>query len=339
MLPDLLSNLIALWGNQFAEAGISLTPPLSAIQIGGAKGAERKVNFLVFNGTKDHPLVILKVGRSADYKEKLIREFESLKDISSVRALQNSVPSALGLFRFGENFVLAESFLPGVSLSVFLRRHQRIKEEQVNQDLINVLNWLTFMQQNTTSGKTVRLNERLVATLKRARKNSMELPSSFVGFLESTAETFRQLEIPLTGRHGDFWPGNLLIDVDRIHVIDWEIFRRDKLPFDDLFHFVITYAQTYPWDSWRWSPKTEGFRKAFLEHNWFSGAVRKCVVDYLQHFQLPSEVTVLLLSEFLIRRASAAVEQGKLLSGWFDVIKLHSERWGESIYVKQVSRS
>ena len=42
----------------------------------------------------------------------------------------------------------------------------------------------------------------------------------------------------VVGHHGDFWPGNLFIDGDRVTVIDFEGFR-DGLPLEDVAYFLI----------------------------------------------------------------------------------------------------
>ncbi|MDQ6799438.1 MAG: glycosyltransferase [Acidobacteriota bacterium] len=43
---------------------------------------------------------------------------------------------------------------------------------------------------------------------------------------------------PLVGRHGDYWPGNIYIDDDRVEVIDFEGFR-EGLPLEDVAQFLI----------------------------------------------------------------------------------------------------
>lgn len=43
---------------------------------------------------------------------------------------------------------------------------------------------------------------------------------------------------PVTGHHGDFWPGNVFVDGDRVTVIDFEGFR-EGLPLEDVAYFLL----------------------------------------------------------------------------------------------------
>jgi hypothetical protein len=78
--------------------------------------------------------------------------------------------------------------------------------------------------------------------------------------------------------HGDFWARNLLTSGGRsvTGVVDWEHFSRSGSPFQDLFHFPLSYGLNYPW---RATP-LEKFRNTFLEDTVVSAATRR----YLEHY-------------------------------------------------------
>jgi lipopolysaccharide exporter len=78
--------------------------------------------------------------------------------------------------------------------------------------------------------------------------------------------------------HGDFWARNLLTSGGRTAtgVVDWEHFSRSGSPFEDLFHFPLSYGLNYPW---RATP-VEAFRNTFLESTVVSAATRR----YLEHY-------------------------------------------------------
>lgn len=58
--------------------------------------------------------------------------------------------------------------------------------------------------------------------------------------LESAAARARAARPRLVGHHGDFWPGNIYVDVDdeMVQVIDFEGFR-DGLPYEDACYFLV----------------------------------------------------------------------------------------------------
>lgn len=84
------------------------------------------------------------------------------------------------------------------------------------------------------------------------------------------------------GAHGDFWGRNILIDGSATAVVDWENFDPAGDPLDDVFHFGLTYALAFRWDSRERLDAVEKFRRAFAERNVVSRAMR----DWLAHFAL-----------------------------------------------------
>jgi hypothetical protein len=83
------------------------------------------------------------------------------------------------------------------------------------------------------------------------------------------------------GSHGDFWPGNVLLDDDgRVAVVDWEHFTPKASPAVDLFHYALTYGLNYPWKRYDRLEPEEAFRKTFVERN----HVSRAVVRYLRTY-------------------------------------------------------
>lgn len=79
---------------------------------------------------------------------------------------------------------------------------------------------------------------------------------------------------------GDFWARNVLLErVDggaRIAgVVDWEDSHEPATPYDDLFHFALTYGLNYPWLRYRRAGAAEAFRRTFIDENRVSRAVRR----------------------------------------------------------------
>lgn len=309
MLPDLLQNLSGIWCEPLYEAGIRLQPPLSVIQIGGARGKDRKVNFLVFAPQQAFPLLMMKVARTPGYQERLQHEHEALTAVWQNPDLQNSVPRPLGLFPFNNNFVLLEQCLPGVPLKVLLRRQQRVSPAEVRQDSQQALAWLQKMQQATQAGMDTFSGETAVTT--RLERINTPLPEKFVQNLRAMAREYEGLAIPLSSRHGDYWPGNLMLHEGQLGIIDWEDFTAVASPFHDLFLFFTNYTHTYPWQGWRWTKATVAFQRAFFDDNWFSQLINSSVKDYFQALNLPPASAALFFTLFLLDRAAPAAAEGQ----------------------------
>lgn len=83
--------------------------------------------------------------------------------------------------------------------------------------------------------------------------------------------------------HGDFWARNLLLEEKTgapCGVVDWEHASADASPFDDLFHFPLTYGLSYLWSRYRRRDPEEAFRRTFLEDNRVSRAVERYLGRY-----------------------------------------------------------
>lgn len=327
MIPELLDSLTNRWTDSLLAAGLVLKKPLSALQAGGTRGKDRKVNFLIFNGSQPYPLLVLKVARSHNYQTRLRQEYQALTEISAVPSLRSSVPGPIGLFEVENHLVVAEKFMPGSPLSILLRKRERVKEEQVRNDLHAALNWLALLQTATWSG-----NSSFSGELQHHSSTDVwrQLPAAFVEDLVECSEKFYGLQFPLSGSHGDFWPGNFLLAESGVGVIDWEHYKRRFPPFRDAFVFITTYARTYPWKGWKWPSKSEAFRKAFLEKNWFSESVGSYFSKYLTNLALPRECAHYLFALFLLEMAVEEKTSGKEDGQWLTFLNTYAERFNNS---------
>lgn len=87
----------------------------------------------------------------------------------------------------------------------------------------------------------------------------------------------------LTFSHGDFWARNLLLEEKTgapRGVVDWEYASEEASPFEDLFHFPLTYGLNYLWSRYRRRHPEEAFRRTFLEESRVSRAVKRYLGKY-----------------------------------------------------------
>jgi hypothetical protein len=330
MIQTLLLKLTTDWNDAITAAGLALRPPLSVIQLAGLRGMNRKVNFLVFDTRSKNPVLILKVARSLQHQLKLQQEYNCLRQVSAFPFIADSVPRPIAMLDLHGHTIVAETFLPGLPLTLLLRRQKRIHPHDVAKDLIRAQQWLESLQQVSGlehadwSGEV--LDKLLYANLEMRSSN-------FRCDLSAEIRKFDGLSVPLTASHGDFWPGNLLINEDRVGVIDWESFRIKGSPLHDSFLFITTYARSYPWLGWKWMTKEDAFHKAFLEENWFSRQVRGYINRIFLRMNLPVPSAHLMFSEFLITKAQE--ESGRVDNGdtqWREYLSLYSKNSERSIF-------
>lgn len=134
--------------------------------------------------------------------------------------------------------VLALSALPGASAYVELRR-KGASGGLVTRHLDAASDWLVPFQRETRSGKTW------------APPPWSELapadaaPAAEPSWWRRLRGRLERRPLPRVGRHGDFWARNLLLDPDDgpSAVVDWEAFRTNASPLDDLFDFALSYGE------------------------------------------------------------------------------------------------
>lgn len=334
MLSLLLKNLTSIWREPLCQTGIALQQPLSAIQLGGATGKDRKVNYLIFSADRARPTLLIKIARTASYQERLLHEHQALVTIWQTSTLQSSVPKPVGLFEVDNNLFLLEQCLPGTSLKVLLRRRQRIKPVQVQQDCRQSITWLHNMQQVTCSGTETFNGE--MAVNQRLKRLTITLPTSFIKNLKALALQYAGLNIPISHHHGDYWPGNLLLNKGGLGVIDWEDFQPNAWPFHDFFHFFINYAHTYPWQDWHWLAAKITFRQTLIEQNWFTNLFEDFTRQYFQSLNIPFQAAHLFLSLFLMDqaapKATAGQKRQQQAAVWQDRLLLYANYEHNSLF-------
>ena len=124
---------------------------------------------------------------------------------------------------------------------------------------------------------------------------------------------------PLAAGHGDYWARNVLFGEPGdgslpapslpgggrlAGVVDWEHFRPEAPPFEDLFHFAWSYGAAFPWRGRRRSPE-EAFRRTFLAETTVSREVRRYLAAYARDAGLDAGALGDLFRLFLLARAAA----------------------------------
>ncbi|MEO8380448.1 MAG: aminoglycoside phosphotransferase family protein [Acidobacteriota bacterium] len=101
-------------------------------------------------------------------------------------------------------------------------------------------NWLARMQAHTRSpadGATL-LTSVVATAIRDANVFGRRKRRRIVSRLRELEQVVALSPLVVTGHHGDYWPGNLFIDGERVTVIDFEGFR-EGLPLEDVAYFLL----------------------------------------------------------------------------------------------------
>lgn len=332
MILQLLDELSRKAVESPAEFDIPLKKPFSILQAGGSRARDRKVNFLIFNCSQPHPLMIIKAARTEIHQERLRREYESLQQISRMETIKDTVPKPIGMYEVESHLVTVETFVPGTPLSILLRRRDRIKEEQVRTDLQMVQNWMQLLQRASQTEAVSTVGR--LALQYDLESCGIRLPKQFIDEITSLASIFHGFSFTLTGSHGDLWPGNYLVQDKGVGIIDWESYCSRAVPFIDAFLFITTYGRHYPWGGWKWTSRAESFENTFFRENWFSEIVCQYFREVLSQYFLPQESSHFLYSIFLLNRAVEERRAGIVDGQWMNYLQEYAAQSKQSVLRK-----
>ena len=328
MIPALLESLADGW-----DASASPAPTTAAL-LGPDRSADAKVTLLLFSGGTE-PTAVAKVARSAAGAAALRREHDALCGFWSEgsAALRSRMPRPLGLRVLGSRSVLLQTAVGGrpMTLGYYSPGHVS-SPAKVRADLDGAADWLATFQRETARGRAPA--EEVVETQVRP------LLASYAATLgwgpaedEVFGEAFSRLRdlpgatLPVTGQHGDFWMGNLMVDRPGSvgAVVDWEHARRDGSPMSDALKLPTSYGfyldRGRPWAGGRvrghpertagaesWSRYGDwrnllGFRHAYFTAGWFPELVREHVTAARRRLDVPAPLTLLLIATFLVEQA------------------------------------
>ena len=216
--------------------------------------------------------------------------------------LGNCVPRVVDVLDHGGLPALVTTAQPGVSMLVRYHRGGRTADRRsVCADLAAAERWLGGLQ--AASAGPDRPLDLAPGTIERLAEWRTREPAAepVIDRLAGVRRRLRLHRAPTTWVHGDFWPGNLLVEGDEITgVVDWERSEQAGGPLRDPIRFVLGYA--YYLD--RHTPAGRrvrghrglvagepgaGVRYAFTGAGWFPDAVRAFLARALARCGLPAD--------------------------------------------------
>jgi aminoglycoside phosphotransferase (APT) family kinase protein len=222
---------------------------------------------LLFVNDDPEPRYVLRMPRTPEQPERLIRNYESLEDMMRLDGVANTVPEPVYCGQLGGTTASVETCVPGLPLAVLMRA---AREEGRNEHFARLFSlaadWIWELHAETAQTET-HFGEQIEAEAQRVVRvlhpAGMLTDAQASSLLES-ARAAACCAHPIVRIHGDFNPNNTMLAEDgRLYVIDWE-FSGPGWALYDVFTLARTSwfhpAANVPPDAVRaqalWDPRT-----------------------------------------------------------------------------------
>ncbi|MCX6552119.1 MAG: phosphotransferase [Acidobacteria bacterium] len=239
----------------------------------------------IFVTSVDDNLLFVKYIRHASLFCMLEREYENVRFLQNTLTdgLQSSIPGVCELAGTDDARFLVFDHVRGERMSEILPPGGARRGNRAEAAIEKAVAWLVRFQQQTTSGwASVASFRDEFDTLADRYASVWPEPGPVQMLFNDVRDTIAggaDLKVRLGCCHGDFFPGNILIDGSNVMVVDWETMRKGALQTDDLFSLFLSYR--VPDRRSRGTVDVlRSFRFVFMEDNWFSQMVLESIRNY-----------------------------------------------------------
>ena len=331
MITELCTELAARW----PALGMPGTAPEGGLVIGMDKAPNAKVVLMLFDRAGS-PSVIVKTGRTGENDEQLRKEFDVLTHFWD-SGLRTRIPRPLGLFKVGTRLCLAQTALPGRPMTaVYYTPGHVSSQTAVAADFAAAADWLGEFHRHSVAApvsveewRAGEYTDLMKLYRQRVGYNGREEP--LFKLIDDRMDALKDAKVPVTGLHGDFWMGNLMLGAAKggktaiTGVIDWELGGPAGTPIHDVYKFPTSYSfyldRTVPWakgavknhpgredPNGRWRsytswPNMLGFGHGYWGRGWFPELVKSFIRERESALGIDPALTPILFSCFLIDQA------------------------------------
>lgn len=209
------------------------------------------VFFLVQDGS-DRPDYVLKVNRNPAYPDAVAREFRNFSAIYRRVAGEGlGMPRPIFCEPIDRWMVLGETWVPGRRCEdrFFSVRRGWWRRRAISRFLERAMAWAGEFHRRTRIATLSMDRARLEADFRQPLLSFAGRPDVGAGltgrlsaFATTKMERLEGRSWPVTAVHGDFDHGNILLDGDRMSVVDWEDCETAGNPFVDLAYLIFHLA-------------------------------------------------------------------------------------------------
>ncbi|MBA7490130.1 hypothetical protein ES702_00665 [subsurface metagenome] len=270
-------------------------------------GESGKIVFLIFRDDDSAPFLIAKIVRNEGYNESVKKEFENLSYIQNQVSddFRTTLPRPIKLATVADKLVYFEEAIPGRSLPFLWARSPFWAKRRVISQLMEKLSdWLwdfysnIGIQEKKLTIEDIQMMFLVPLRTYEAKHILDSVEKEFLSKFEDSAGSLVGITLPLTGCHGDFWGGSILVGEGKVKVIDWEFFRMPRLPLYDLFTLAIHPG--FSFGKVCGSTLFYEFKSCFRK-NWFTDLSKVTINRLSQRLNLNTSILKLLFIMVLIQ--------------------------------------
>jgi hypothetical protein len=344
MLPQLRSYLMEHWDDLPGRP----PPPTRLTFLGQATGVG-KVCYFVFVDDEKRPRYIAKAPRSPVHNADLRREVAVIDELRArlPSDLCATLPGPMLTTELAGHAVVVEPVLPGRPLDGIGAAARPLDPATTERQLRLASDWLIAIQR-AAPHRRERLadedvQEHFLAPVEAFRRNA-DLTTTEERYLDGVTARARALvgqRLPLYLYHGDFRAGNILVDGDRLAVLDWQFYRPLAPPLLDWFGFAFrlychgtgTPDIDGPLDAYR-----TAFAKVFLDEGGFGAQVHHFTRLQCEALDVEPAHLRLLLATWLVTSANKfhGFLAERAQRGYLYLLK--DARWAGRSYREQLRR-
>ena len=207
-----------------------------------------KVTILLFPPGATRPAYVAKVPTTDAAARSVEREAEQLAGLGrrALGPVSVTIPEVVAMVEHLGRPVLVMTALPGQSmLAAYHSWRHTARRDTVAADFAAADRWLAGLHSAAAGSGHASLAQLLdgIADLLMRRFGRQRGADADLADLAALRGRLEDQRAPQSIVHGDFWPGNLLVDRGRVvGVIDWENARLTGSPARDLARFATTYS-------------------------------------------------------------------------------------------------
>jgi hypothetical protein len=211
-----------------------------------------KVCCYIFVNDEAQPRWVAKMPRSPRDNDVLAHEYSVTQHLRETGSgyVRDTIAGPVLTTTISGNLVGIEPYLQGRPMDGLMSVARSCDAPEVVDNLDLGLDWLLRCQQSTLkqphrlSEQELDIHLRWPIAYMKATSRLTPDEAAYLDMLEDDINRLAELPLPLVFKHGDFQPGNILVNGKAIHVIDWEFGAVLDLPLHDVFGFIArTYAR------------------------------------------------------------------------------------------------
>jgi Ser/Thr protein kinase RdoA (MazF antagonist) len=312
LLPQLRTYLLQNWSKLPLEG----PRPYDLTFLVQATGVS-KLCCYVFADEMSKPQWVAKMARSPRDNEVLAREYDLVQHLRRHGSafVQATIPGPLLTTCVAGHFVGIEPYLPGQPMDGFLPNMVSQAKSELYPYLDLAIGWLlrSYQEAPIQHGQLAdrQIHTHFLCPMLRFQHMARLTPGE-LRYLECQAKQVTALSqhpLPLVFNHGDFRPGNILLDGHSIQVIDWEFGASTALPLLDVFFFLSRLHARVYYDGLEdidghLEDYLTAFEAVFFEEGIFADLTAEYVERACQALDMNPAWVSVLLTMFLINEAN-----------------------------------